>query len=265
MEATIDILLYLSIYSFMGWVCETIYCSVGQGHFINRGFLAGPFCPIYGFGALAILYTLSYLPHTVTGVFLGAMFITSLLEYVTGWAMEKIFHQTWWDYSNRRFNIHGRVCLRNSTLFGLLGLVLFFDIHPKVSSLLTSLSFDLKLGFLIALGIYLTVDFITTLYRVLGINKKIQALGEVTRKLQEKYQVAVQSLSLQEIEKKAKELNLLEHPDKPLIQRVGLLERRLLSAFPDMVSKTHKKSLEDIKNLIASQKAEKSANKRKTQ
>ncbi len=258
MEAVINTLLYLGIYSFVGWICETIFCSVGQGKFVNRGFLIGPFCPIYGFGALAILYTLGYVPPTIVGIFLGGMLITSTLEYITGWAMEKIFHQKWWDYSSKRFNIHGRVCLKNSTLFGLMTLVLFFDLHPRVSTLITSLSFDLKLGFLIALSLYCAVDFSITIYNVLGIKKKLAIHGEsatkLQRKLQEKYNILTDNLSLEELTKKAKELGLMNDKEKPSKVSINLLERRIFKAFPDMMSKQYKKALQNMKDQIESTK-----------
>ncbi len=259
METTVNTLLYLGIYSFLGWVCETIFCSVGQGKFVNRGFLIGPFCPIYGFGALGILYTLGYVPPSIIGIFLGGMVVTSTLEYITGWAMEKIFNQKWWDYSHKRFNIHGRVCLKNSTLFGLMALVLFFDLHPKVSTFITSLSFDLKLGFLIALALYFSVDFGITLFNILGIKKKLAAVGEsaakLQEKLQEKYNILTDNLSLEEITKKAKELGLINN-DKEQANKVtiNLLERRIFKAFPDMMSKRYKKALQDMKDQIESTK-----------
>ena len=110
----IEWILYFFIYSFLGWVCECIYCGVPAKKFINRGFLAGPYCPIYGCGALAVIYTLTPFSDNVVILFGMGVIVTSALEYITSYMMEKLFHTKWWDYSKHPFNIHGRICLKNS-------------------------------------------------------------------------------------------------------------------------------------------------------
>ena len=113
-------LLFL-IYSTLGWCGEMIYCSIGQRRLCEkRGFLNGFLCPIYGFGALLVLWALrGGCESPVLTFFFGAL-LTSAVEYFTSYLMEKLFHMRWWDYSRYKFQIHGRVCLLNSTLFGLL-------------------------------------------------------------------------------------------------------------------------------------------------
>ena len=88
------------VYSFLGWVCETVYCSIGQRKFVNRGFLNGPLCPVYGFGAVAVLLFLRPLRENLLLLFFGGMILTSVIEYITGFALEKLFAAKWWDYSN---------------------------------------------------------------------------------------------------------------------------------------------------------------------
>ncbi|MGI5873964.1 MAG: putative ABC transporter permease [Bacillota bacterium] len=126
------------LYAFLGWVCETVYCSVLQKRFVERGFLRGPLCPIYGAGALAILWLLAPFVKNVVLIFALGAAVTSALEYATSFLMEKLFHMRWWDYSAHRFNIKGRVCLLNSTLFGLLCVVLTEGIHPLAAGLLAA-------------------------------------------------------------------------------------------------------------------------------
>lgn len=125
---------YFILYSMMGWVCETTYVSIGKGHFVNRGFLYGPYIPIYGFGSLIALYPLgghvADHPHNPLFIFFIGGLLCTVLEYITSWLMEVLFHMRWWDYSNKKFNIHGRVCLLNSTLFGIMLLVLVYIVHP---------------------------------------------------------------------------------------------------------------------------------------
>ena len=128
-------LLFL-LYSVIGWACETVWCSVGSRKFVNRGFLNGPLCPIYGFGALAVLYLLRPFTENLFTVFLAGIVMTSFLEYVTGYLLERLFHLKLWDYSNRFCNINGRVCLRNSLLFGMMSVLLVWFIHPFLEGML---------------------------------------------------------------------------------------------------------------------------------
>ncbi|HBB29668.1 MAG TPA: hypothetical protein DC000_10580, partial [Clostridiales bacterium] len=106
--------IYFIMYSVIGWICEVIFCSIPEKKFINRGFLNGPLCPIYGFGALIVIFFLTPFKDSIFLVFIFGLIVTSTLEYFTSYAMEKLFHSKWWDYSNNRFNINGRVCLLNS-------------------------------------------------------------------------------------------------------------------------------------------------------
>ena len=130
--AVIDLFLYFILYSFLGWCCESVYCSVIQRKWVNRGFLNGPFCPVYGFGALLVLFLLRDVRHSFPALFLSGMVMTSVLEYITSVILEKLFHMHWWDYSHMRFNLNGRVCLLNSCEFGLLSVVVVMYIHPAV-------------------------------------------------------------------------------------------------------------------------------------
>ena len=124
-----NILLFF-IYSFLGWVCETVYCSIGGRRFVNRGFLNGPLCPVYGFGALIVVWAMQPFYKSVLLTFVAGVVLTSILEYITGWLLETLFHLKLWDYSERFLNINGRVCLKNSLMFGILAVVTVFYIHP---------------------------------------------------------------------------------------------------------------------------------------
>lgn len=133
--AVIDLFLYFILYSFLGWCCETVYCSVIQRRWVNRGFLNGPLCPVYGFGALLVLFLLRDVRHSFTALFLSGMVVTSVLEYLTSYILEKLFHMHWWDYSHMRFNLNGRVCLLNSCEFGLLSVFVVMFLHPAATGL----------------------------------------------------------------------------------------------------------------------------------
>ncbi len=126
------------IYSILGYLCEVAYCSIPQHRFVNRGFLYGPYLPIYGFGAAIVAVIISPLRPYPPAVFLLSMIMTSCLEYFSSWLLERLFSVKLWDYSKHRVNINGRVCLLNSTLFGILGLVLEYLIDPPVMKLLSA-------------------------------------------------------------------------------------------------------------------------------
>ena len=106
------------IYSFLGWCTEVSYAALVTGKFVNRGFLNGPVCPVYGFGVVIVLSILVPLKGNLLVLFIGSVVLTSLLEWLTGFLLEKIFHQRWWDYSDQPFNIGGYICLRFSIAWG---------------------------------------------------------------------------------------------------------------------------------------------------
>jgi uncharacterized membrane protein len=131
--------LFLAFYSFLGWIAEVVYVLLREKHLQNRGFLTGPLVPIYGFGAIAlILFVAPYISNPFL-VFLASVIITSALEFLTHLVLDKLFHIELWEYRSRRFNLQGRICLENSLLFGMLGLLLVYAIHPAFSQLIVRL------------------------------------------------------------------------------------------------------------------------------
>lgn len=178
---------YFSVYSVLGWMCEVVYCSAAQKKLVRRGFLAGPYCPIYGFGAVAVLALISPLAQRLSGipaVFLLAVFITSALEYLTSFLMEKIFSMRWWDYSHMKFNIKGRICLLNSVLFGLLSLFLLYVLHPIVSGFVGGLSVGTLKGLSSLFVAVFLIDLLTTLNDVYKLNEKLRAVAQTFGRLE---------------------------------------------------------------------------------
>ena len=119
------------VYSIIGWLYESILCSFIEKKFVNRGFLNGPYCPIYGFGALLDIIFLSRFENVIVLFFFGIILNCSL-EYLTSFLMEKLFGARWWDYSDKKFNINGRVCLLGAVVFGTFSVVLIKIVHPFV-------------------------------------------------------------------------------------------------------------------------------------
>lgn len=155
------------IYSIIGWVYESTICSIGRRKLINRGFLNGPYCPIYGTGAVLVLLVLGRIQNPVLLFFAGAL-VTCSLEYLTSWLMEKLFHARWWDYSKRKFNIGGRVCLIGAVVFGAFSVVLVLVLHPFVKSLTDRLT-DAALNWICAiLFVGIVSDLVVTVKGLLG-------------------------------------------------------------------------------------------------
>ncbi len=127
------ILAWFFAYSFLGWVWESCYVSVKEKKWINRGFVAGPVVTIYGVGAVVVYVLLRPLADHILLLYLGGVVLATVLEYVTGKLMEALFHTNWWDYSNKKFNFQGVICLGSSLAWGFFTLILFYVLHPGVS------------------------------------------------------------------------------------------------------------------------------------
>ena len=178
--------LYFTIYSFLGWVCESTYCSIGQKKLVNRGFLNGPFCPIYGFGALLVISILSPFVNNIPVLFIASIIVTSTLEYITSYVLEKIFHMSWWDYSTYKYNINGRVCLQNSLMFGLLSLFVMLVIHPAIDDFVASINTKVAFALSVLFATYFIVDTIITAGTILHLNERLEKLHELHEDLLEK-------------------------------------------------------------------------------
>ncbi len=130
-----EYLFYFLIYSFLGWCLEVAFVTVQEGKFVNRGFLNGPVCPVYGFGACAVIFLLSPVGDHVFLLVLGSIIVTTLIEFVTGWLLERIFHERWWDYSDKPFNIKGYIWLGASLAWGLACFIVYHHIHPLIAQI----------------------------------------------------------------------------------------------------------------------------------
>lgn len=163
--ALYDMVFWFFMYSTYGWCYETIFCSIQNGTFINRGFLFGPYLPIYGFGAIFVILLLHKKMNKMKQ-FLLSMVVTTALEYVTSYLLEVIFDKTWWNYNNYTIQLHGRICLQASLLFGVLSVLLINYIHPYVKKLTDKISKKVKIMVSIALACGILTDF---LFSVIGV------------------------------------------------------------------------------------------------
>lgn len=167
------------IYGFLGWCGEVAFAAVKHGKFVNRGFLNGPICPIYGFGVLIVTVVLNPIANNIPLLFVGSVVFTSLLEFITGFILEQLFHEKWWDYSNVRFNIKGYICLRFSLLWGVAATLIVLFLHPSVMWLVGKIPFTLGIVLLCVLSAAFIADLVFTLIGILGLPKRMRAITEV--------------------------------------------------------------------------------------
>lgn len=161
------------IYSILGWLMEVIVTWPDSKKFVNRGFLIGPYCPIYGSGYLFITILLSkYMEHPI-GLFVLISVLCSFIEYITSLVMEKLFHARWWDYSDKLLNVDGRICLVNSFAFGILGLIGLYYINPFLERLINQISINTTNILAIILFIIFIVDIILSFNIMASLKNKL--------------------------------------------------------------------------------------------
>lgn len=165
-------------YSVLGWILEVSCKLVEKKKFINRGFLIGPYCPIYGWGALIMTLLLKKYLNDIFTLFIMNILICSILEYFTSYFLEVIFKARWWDYSNKKFNINGRICLETMIPFGLFGLLVMYVINPIIFNFLNMIPISIIYFISIVLFLLLLIDTITSysiITKIKNINKKTQS------------------------------------------------------------------------------------------
>ncbi len=264
------IFLWLMIYSFFGWVYESILCSITSGSLVNRGFLNGPICPVYGFGALVVILAFWWEPDIrVWNLFFSSMVLTCTLEYLTSWAMEKLFHARWWDYSQYRFNINGRVCLLGAVAFGAFSVLLIKVVHPRVSAFVDGFSPAAITAASAALFLTGAADCMVTVRHILALNGRLaeiqaaidayraqsrqraEALGQ---RLQARLEESVAASGLEELRERLEErFEESVHNSRrvqALLELRSFQDRRLLRAFPHLSSTRYGDALKKLRERI---------------
>ena len=176
------------IYTFLGWVLEVSFIFIKTKRFVNRGFLIGPACPIYGFGALIMMFYLTQYKDEPFTVFIMGAFICSTLEYITSYIMEKIFKARWWDYSDKKFNVNGRICLTYAFLFGLCGVIMICFTNPIIIYLLNLIPENIMMiissSFLIIFITDVLVSFnIISKFKTTALNIAKDSTEEINKKV----------------------------------------------------------------------------------
>ena len=252
------------MFSVIGWVSEVIYVGLTSAHkFVNRGFLHGPLCPIYGVGGVVILMLPQQLYNTWIPLFLSSMILCTIVEYITSYLMEKLFHARWWDYSKHKFNIKGRVCLLNSLLFGFMGLGVIRFVYPHIITLLNFIGpIWLEVDAFI-ISIVLIIDVIWTVYDLVDFTSSMEKLKLFSESLREHYgeEEWFNNGSLTEMMVSVKEHHKL-HANKinqSIIQKIEIISalrhkniRRFITKFPSLDSQHFNAELTDLRARLAS-------------
>ena len=265
---------WLIIYSFFGWVWETCYVSVKSGKFVNRGFINGPLCTIYGFGAVSVYVILRPFSDNLLYLYLGGAVVATALEYVTAVLMESIFHTSWWDYSDNKFNFQGRICLGASLGWGAFTVILFKVLHPLVESIVILYPVYVGEIGICVIGIGYVVDFAFSAAAAFHIHEKLpvieaameQAKGEMLVKMHEKIasvgfakEATLESVKerlgdvevLKEMEQKRAAITAeisaeLQKRKEAMAAKVGHNMQRFVKAYPNL-NRGYK--LHNLKNL----------------
>lgn len=281
------------IYAFIGWCAEVSFAAVDNGKFVNRGFLNGPYCPIYGCGVVIVVAVLTPIKESLFILFLGSMLLTTVLEFLTGFILEKVFHNKWWDYSDKPFNIMGYVCLKFSILWGLACTFIMKVLHPSIYKFITIIPHVLGIVLLSIIMTAFFIDLGVTVSTILKFNKRLKLMDEVAQKMHQLSDEIGENIyegvttvkeKSEEVQDKAGELrgkfeektdavreafaeNLLESKTeyehrkeaakkeyeeltkkyKELITQKNFGFKRLMEAFPDMISRDQNEILKKYK------------------
>lgn len=184
-----NLFLLFMIYSIIGWIVEIIDIYFYTKKIANRGFLIGPYCPIYGVGAIIMTFIFNNANDDLFGIFAKAMIVCGILEYLTSYIMEKMFKKRWWDYSHRKYNLNGRVCLENIVLFGLSGCILVKFTNPFFIHLITIIPDYIANIISIILAIIFISDLVISVKIVSKLKnvkfKSIDSTNEIKEKMYE--------------------------------------------------------------------------------
>ncbi|MBQ3404905.1 MAG: putative ABC transporter permease [Oscillospiraceae bacterium] len=256
MKALADVFLCFLIYSFIGWLWETLLYIFRDKLVVKRGFLNGPLCPIYGCGAMICVAIFYGRGCSIAVLFLAGMLCCTALEYLTHFLLDKLFHTTWWDYSSCRFNLNGRICLQCAIGFGLC-IVLLMSVHPRVLALVESIPMDVKIWLCFGLYTVLIADSALTVGALSDLDGRLKSKqSELGSLLQDGLDSAEERRA--DMAKRLED-NLREHElaISGTRRRSTLTEhqvRRLLRSFPRLQSRHYAEAVEWFKENAAKKK-----------
>ena len=250
--------LFFDIYCFAGWCIESAIVSFNTRRPVNRGFLRGPFLPIYGFGAVIILWSTLPVEDHPTLVFLCGMLGATVLEYVTGWLMEALFKTKYWDYSHKRIQLHGRICLTSSIFWGILALVLTYVLHKPVVQLVLSVNTNGLIVADVAVFLFLAVDLFYAVRSALDIRRLLDSITRLREELTE-----LKTALTERVESNEHVAAMLAHRDAlkeeytAQFTRLTVFAKGFLKNNPTAHSRRFNETLAELRDKLAAQRSEK--------
>lgn len=255
------------IYGFLGWCTEVAFAAGKERRFVNRGFLNGPICPIYGIGVVAVVILLAPYKERLLVLYVASIIVVTALEWITGFLLEKLFHSKWWDYSNMPLNLNGYVCLLFSLVWGVACVAIVKWIHPFIFKGVTFLPKWLSILLVIMLGIGMLADLYVTVTNILKMNRHLARMEEIAAELRRISDELGENISenvLDAMEKKEDLEEDMEEYSEELRKRAEELRekyrdikfknarsvRRILKAFPRMHSRRYHESMEDLREYL---------------
>jgi uncharacterized membrane protein len=250
----LELTAYFIVYSFLGWVLESVVKTVISKKFVNSGFLIGPFCPIYGFGAIIMYLFLEQVSGKPILTFILGFVVLSVWEYLVGAYLEKVFNTKYWDYSENKYNIRGRVCLKNSLFWGFLSVVFIDFIHPQIASQIERLDFNVLKWTVIAIVVYLIIDMIISTISIISIKDQLAKVQLLNESIKDKLEIIKQKgKGLKDIELQ-ETIEALNKQRTRIILKTYRNVHRLKRAFPTMRSEIINAFLKERKELIKTDK-----------
>ena len=283
------LILYFFVYGFLGWCTEVAFAACKERKFVNRGFLNGPICPIYGIGVGIVVQFLTPYKENLVLLYIASVGMVTALEWVTGFILEKIFHNKWWDYSKMPLNLNGYVCLLFSLIWGVACVLIVDFIHPLIHKVLSWIPFPVGMTLIVVLSIVMFVDLYVTASTILKMNKHLEKMKEIAADLhrisdelgESIYQEVVEVLErkdgwklkvqeasgdfkdkiqgasggvkdkIQGVSDEAMEkIADLKKKYKEIGGKGTQISRRLLKAFPRIESERYREAIEDLKKFL---------------
>lgn len=245
-----ELLGFFFVYSFLGWCAEVVYAAFRHGRFVNRGFLLGPLCPIYGYGMIAVLYLTWPVMDSPALVFLISAVTCTLIEFIIGFCAEKLFHQQLWDYSNNPLNIGGYVCLSFSFVWGLGCLAAVYFIHPPVARLLGHIPQGIGSVLVIILTCCLAADLAITMFHALKIERRMQGIDELERALRSVSDHIGENLydGAEAIMDKVHSSEQLSEKYHELVEKRNIVHDHMFNAFSKLQTGKYRSAYEKIRS-----------------
>ena len=283
------LILYFFVYGFLGWCTEVAFAACKERKFVNRGFLNGPICPIYGIGVGIVVQFLTPYKENLVLLYIASVVMVTALEWVTGFILEKIFHNKWWDYSKMPLNLNGYVCLLFSLIWGVACVLIADFIHPLIHKVLSWIPFPVGMTLIVVLSIVMFVDLYVTASTILKMNKHLEKMKEIAADLhrisdelgESIYQEVVEVLErkdgwklkvqeasgdfkdkiqgasggvkdkIQGVSDEAMEkIADLKKKYKEIGGKGTQISKRLLKAFPRIESERYREAMEDLKKFL---------------